>query len=79
MEETAAQQTVPGMQRRQTGKCFRTEKVLSEFVIMSGSVLEGKKVSEITWPKNCLLVAVERDGKGADPHGAERGSWQGIS
>ncbi|OUP82798.1 ClC family H(+)/Cl(-) exchange transporter [Lachnoclostridium sp. An169] len=45
------------------------EKVLSEFVIMSGSVLEGKKVSDITWPKNCLLVAVERDGKELIPRG----------
>ena len=45
------------------------EKVLSEFVIMSGSVLEGKKVSDITWPKNCLLAAVEREGKELIPRG----------
>ena len=39
------------------------QKVLSEFVIMGGSALEGRKVMEIDWPKNCLLVAVEREGK----------------
>ena len=45
------------------------QKVLSEFVIMSGSVLEGRKVMEIHWPDNCLLVAVEREGKEMIPKG----------
>ena len=45
------------------------QKVLSEFVIMSGSVLEGRTVMEIHWPKNCLLVALERDGKELIPRG----------
>ena len=45
------------------------QKVLSEFVIMSGSVLEGRTVMEIHWPKNCLLVALERDGKEIIPRG----------
>ncbi len=45
------------------------QKVLSEFVIMSGSVLEGHTVMEITWPKNCLLVGLERDGKERIPRG----------
>src|SRR5699024_10159285 len=31
------------------------QKVLSEFVIMGGSALEGPKVMENDWPKNCLL------------------------
>ena len=45
------------------------QKVLSEFVIMSGSVLEGRKVMDINWPRNCLLVALERDGKEKIPRG----------
>ena len=45
------------------------QKVLSEYVIMSGSVLEERTVMEIHWPKNCLLVALERDGKEIIPRG----------
>ena len=45
------------------------QKVLSEFVIMSGSVLEDRTVMEITWPNNCLLVALEREGREMIPRG----------
>ena len=45
------------------------QKVLSEFVIMGGSVLEGRKVMEIHWPSSCLLVSLERDGKELIPRG----------
>ena len=48
------------------------QKVLSEFVIMSGSVLEGRTVMEIHWPHNCLLVALERDGAEMIPRGKTR-------
>lgn len=48
------------------------QKVLSEFVIMSGSVLEGRTVMEIHWPHNCLLVALSRDGKEMIPRGKTR-------
>lgn len=48
------------------------QKVLSEFVIMGGSVLEGHTVMEITWPKNCLLVALKRDGREMIPRGRTR-------
>lgn len=51
------------------GKTAGGQKILSEFVIMSGSVLEGRTVMEIHWPKNCLLVALERDGKEMIPRG----------
>lgn len=44
-------------------------RVTAEFVIMSGSVLEGRRVMEINWPKNCLLVALERDGEERIPKG----------
>ena len=46
-----------------------SQKVLSTFVIMNGSVLEGKMVQDITWPDNCLLVALERGGKELIPKG----------
>ncbi len=46
-----------------------SQKVLSEFVIMGGSVLEDRTVMEITWPNNCLLVALERGGKEMIPRG----------
>lgn len=46
-----------------------SQKVLSAFVIMNGSVLEGKMVQDITWPDNCLLVALERGGKELIPKG----------
>lgn len=45
------------------------QKVLSEFIIMSGSVLEGRTIMEITWPSNCLLVALEREGREMIPRG----------
>lgn len=52
-----------------SGAAAGRQKVLSEYVIMSGSVLEGRTVMEIHWPKNCLLVALERDGKEMIPRG----------
>lgn len=49
-----------------------TQKVLDEYVIMGGSVLEGRSVMEIHWPKNCLIVSLERDGKEMIPKGKTR-------
>lgn len=45
------------------------QKVLSEFVILGGSALEGQRVMDIDWPDNCLLVSLERDGKERIPRG----------
>ena len=47
----------------------RGQKILSEFVVMHGSVLEGAKVSEIEWPEHCLLVAVQRGTEELLPRG----------
>ena len=55
------------------------QKVLSEFVIMSGSVLEGRKVMDINWPRNCLLVALEADGEREDPERKDRADGRGPS
>ena len=53
-----------GSQKRAGG-----QKVLLEFAVMSGSSAEGHSVKEIKWPDNCLLVALERDGKEQIPKG----------
>ena len=45
------------------------QKVLNTFTIMNGSVLEERCVQEITWPDNCLLIALERNGKEMIPRG----------
>lgn len=50
----------------------KIQKVLSEYVVMSGSQAEGKTVMEIEWPGNCLLVALERGGKESIPKGKTR-------
>ena len=39
------------------------QKVLTNFVVRQGSRLEDTMISEIEWPNNCLLVAIQR---GAD-------------
>lgn len=36
------------------------KKVLREFVIAYGSDADGKLISEVEWPRHCLLVAVRR-------------------
>lgn len=48
------------------------QKVLNTFTIMNGSVLEDRCVQEITWPDNCLLIALERNGKEMIPRGKTR-------
>ncbi len=58
-----------GKESTRASSAAGSQKVLSEFVIMGGSVLEGRTVMEINWPKNCLLVALARDGKEMIPRG----------
>ena len=36
------------------------QKVLTEFAVMQGSVLEGARISDIEWPEHCLIVAIQR-------------------
>ena len=61
-----------GENSRRQGAGAGRQKVLSEFIIMSGSVLEDRTVMEIHWPNNCLLVALERNGKEMIPRGKTR-------
>lgn len=44
-------------------------KVLIETAVSVGSILEGKKVGELKWPFNCLLVSIKRGEKEIIPKG----------
>ena len=48
------------------------QKVLSEYVVMHGSEINGQLVREIPLPENCLLVAIQRGGKEIIPKGKTR-------
>lgn len=45
------------------------EKILQEFVVRHNCELQNKMVQQIEWPKNCLLVAVQRNGVELIPKG----------
>lgn len=45
------------------------EKILQEFVVRHNCELQNKMVQQIEWPKNCLLVAVQRSGVELIPKG----------
>lgn len=45
------------------------EKMLTEVVVHQGACAAGKKVSEISWPANCLLVSIRRGGAELIPKG----------
>ncbi len=36
-------------------------KVIHEFVVCLGSPLDGKKVKDILWPDDCLLISLKRE------------------
>lgn len=48
------------------------KKVLREFAVAHGSDADGKLISEVDWPKRCLLVAVQRSGEEFIPKGNTR-------
>lgn len=48
------------------------QKVLTNFVVQQGSRLDGALVSEIEWPNNCLLVAIQRGSDEIIPKGRTR-------
>ena len=45
------------------------QKVLTNFTVQEGSKLEGTAISEIEWPRNCLLVAIQRGSEEIIPRG----------
>lgn len=48
------------------------KKVLREFAVAHGSDADGKLISEVEWPRYCLLVAVQRGGEEFIPKGNTR-------
>lgn len=46
-----------------------SKKTLIEFAIEMGSLVEGKYIYEIDWPKDCLLVSIRRGDKEIIPRG----------
>lgn len=45
------------------------KKVLREFVVAHGSDADGKLISQVEWPRHCLLVAVQRGEEELIPKG----------
>lgn len=45
------------------------DKTLMEFVVEMGSEVEDKLIKDISWPKNCLLVAIKRGDSEIIPRG----------
>lgn len=48
------------------------QKVLTSFTVQEGSKLADALISEITWPENCLLVAIQRGSEELIPRGKTR-------
>ena len=48
------------------------KKILKEFVVAHGSDAAGKLISEVEWPRRCLLVSVQRGGEEFIPKGKTR-------
>lgn len=48
------------------------EKILANFVIGHGSQPDGRRISEVEWPDNCLLVSVQRGTDELIPKGRTR-------
>lgn len=52
---------------------YPEDKVLAHFVVQCGSKLEGKTIGQIVdWPKQCLIVAIQRGEKELIPRGLTR-------
>lgn len=46
------------------------EKVLQTYVVPVGSLINGKKISDIDWGKHCIIVSVERNETPITPKGS---------
>ncbi len=53
----------------ETTEGIKGQKILISHVIMHGSPLAHRKVQEIDWPQNCLLVSIKRGDKEVIPKG----------
>ncbi len=48
------------------------QKILDSFVVQFTSQLDGAAISEVEWPANCLLVAIQRGSEEIIPRGRTR-------
>ena len=48
------------------------KRLLMEFVIRHGSEIENRRIGEIDWPGNCLIVSIQRGEKELLPNGKTR-------
>ena len=48
----------------------KNKKTILEFVVEMGSLVEGKYINEVNWPKDCLLVSIKRGEKEIIPRGS---------
>lgn len=64
------------LERLVKGKCKTDpeegEKLLAQFVVEQGGQMEGKKVAEVSWPDNCLLISIKRGTEEIIPKGKTR-------
>ena len=45
------------------------QKILKEYVVMHGAPVEDMTIGTVTWPDNCLIIAIQRSGKEIIPKG----------
>lgn len=57
------------LKRRGEEQPESSERILMEIMIHHDSVLVGRKVKEVTWPKDCLLVGIRRNETEIIPRG----------
>ena len=67
-QETEAQE-LKEAKRREAG---HRQKILANFVVQYNSMLNDTFISEIKWPDNCLVVAVQRGVKEIIPRGTTK-------
>lgn len=48
----------------------KNKKTILEFVVEMGSLVEGKYINEVNWPRDCLLVSIKRGEKEIIPRGS---------
>ncbi len=60
------------LRRRGVHKDEASEPVLMDFAVEPGSLMDGRKVRDLGFPKGCLLVTVRRAGRDIVPGGDTR-------
>lgn len=61
-----------GPEEGQAQTASHGQKILDNFVVQYTSKLDGSVISEVEWPNNCLLVAIQRGSEEIIPKGKTR-------